>query len=311
MGKMMQISSSAVAGLSAGALFFLVGVLHLGFLFMLLPALPLFYIGLSQGMRPMVTATTIATLCILPIGGLGGVLFFLVFAAWPSLQLARDALANRKADAMLGDNKMTIRQWYPLGMSFVKMACVISLVTLFTCVFLVEGPSVDEQLQNNVREGVQQLEPELQEVMVGLTSTMSFAVIAMSLWLWMLLVYLHGWIAHKMLEKRGTNLRPGFGISAFIMPGWMLQALTLAGVASLFGSANLAFAGKVSLIVLLLPYFLLGMALIHDKVRNSPSGGVILFMLYFFLMAQAWPMLAIAGYGVWHHCREMFFKPTA
>lgn len=292
-----QTASFFLYALASAGLFYLVAVLHLGFLFMMLPSLPVFYVALTQNPRAMLAVSAIAAAFILPVGGVEGALFFLIFSLLPVLVIGGKALQSREST--------TGRQWYPLGLAFVELVSALVLLTVVMSFYYAGAGDINETLRQNIADGTQQLEPEYRSLVLQLSSSAVFMVIAASLWMWLLLAYLHGWIAQKIARSRGRAVRPDFAVTPFAMPHWMLGAMTLAGIASLLGSPTLSFAGKVSLMLLLFPYFLLGMALIHEKSTRLPSRGFVLFMVYFFLLAQAWPALLIAGYGVWHQCRTL------
>lgn len=285
------------AGVTSAVCFYAVAVLRLGFMFMMLPGLPVFYAGLTRGARTMGMAAIIAAALILFMSGLAGGIFFVLFSAAPAYIIVRRAVLCRKSSTQE-------REWFPLGLAFVELVALLALFVVATCFYYASQGGIGEALQRSIAENVQEMEPQVQELLLNLSSSLALIVIAASLWMWLLLAYINGWLAQKLAQTRGKALRPNFAITPFDMPRWMLGALTLSGLASLTGGATVAFAGKISLLLLLFPYFLMGMALIHARAASWPNKGILLFMIYFFLLAQAWPALLIAGFGVWHQLRN-------
>ncbi|MBY0407462.1 MAG: hypothetical protein K2Q01_07200, partial [Rickettsiales bacterium] len=122
-------------------------------------------------------------------------------------------------------------------------------------------------------------------------------------WLWCIMLYAHGWLATRMLAKKGRALRPDFAVSTFPIPLWMLQLLAICALASLIGSDSMRFLGKASLISLMLPYFFLGAAVLREMTGNWPNPRFFLFFVYFMVFTQFWPALIVAALGMWRQIK--------
>ncbi len=145
--------------------------------------------------------------------------------------------------------------------------------------------------------------PDETLIMKSAAERYSFLVFSITGWMWALSLYLHGWVMNRELTRRKKNLRPNLAISIFPPPNWMLSLLFIAAVASTIGGPSLAFWGKSSLILLMLPYFLLGMALIHEQSKKLPNRKIILIFLYVMLFSLLWVVLLVAGYGFYYHVK--------
>jgi polyferredoxin len=54
---------------------------------------------------------------------------------------------------------------------------------------------------------------------------------------------------------------------------------------------------------LMLPYFMLGMALIHEHCKKLPNRKIFLVFLYVMLISLLWAVLIVAGYGFYYHVK--------
>lgn len=291
--------TSFIAGALAAALFYAVAAGGLGFIFMMLPGLPIFYVGFAAGAQAMVIASVTATMLIGMIAALPGAAFFAIFSAAPAFMIVRRAILCKRSEA-------GAQQWFPLGLAFVELSVLLVAFAVSLCFYYASLGGIDALVQRSVSENMQEIDPNMQQLLLNLSSSLTLVVISASLWIWLLLVYVNGWLAHRFARTRGHALRPDFALAPFDMPQWMLGALTLSGITSIVGSETFSFAGKISLLLLLFPYFFSGIALIHEKAAQWPSKGIILFVIYFFLLAQAWPALLIAGFGVWHQLKNLY-----
>ncbi|MDE3038633.1 MAG: hypothetical protein KGJ21_09325, partial [Pseudomonadota bacterium] len=110
-----------VAGILAAALFVFVFGLQLGFLFMFLPSLPLFYIGLGHELRHAFFSALVATVGVAAAAGAPAAILFFIFIGLPACYLARESLKWQP----LQDGK----RWFPIGLIFMRL-------TLYACVLV-------------------------------------------------------------------------------------------------------------------------------------------------------------------------------
>ncbi len=100
----------------------------LGFIFMFLPTLPLFFIGLGKEPRLLACAALAAAIIIASLAGLASMLVFLVLLALPAWYMADRSLRWR----MAADGS---REWMPLGLILIRLTifgCAgLALITLF------------------------------------------------------------------------------------------------------------------------------------------------------------------------------------
>jgi hypothetical protein len=99
--------------------------------------------------------------------------------------------------------------------------------------------------------------------MKWLTGDGSFLLFASTGWSWVLMLYALAALAHGLLESRGLVLRPGLALEPHSLPLWLLGLLSINGGVALLGHGMDRFIAETVFLLLLLPYFLAGLALVH------------------------------------------------
>lgn len=299
-----ELISAGVAGLLSSGLFLVVFGAGLGFLFMFLPTLPLFFLGLSTSARHTHAATGVATLLIGLIAGPASAVLYLVFLGLPTWYFSRKAMAILPA---AGNSK----EWYPVGLIILNLALYASgVVMLMTLYYIGQPGGLPQILAQNIREAFSDLEGDYSDIIEQLATGWSFMMFPLTIWLWGIILFAHAWLANRILVRQSKQSRPDMEVKPFAMPSWMLTLLAIAGLASIIGSPSMAFLGKSSLLTLMLPYFFLGCAQMHQSTQSWPSCRFFMFFVYFMVFTQFWPALLLAGFGLWHQLRGFSHKPV-
>ena len=156
-----------------------------------------------------------------------------------------------------------------------------------------------------VRTAFAPLKSEFGDSIEILAVQWSFLTLSVTVWVWGLALYAHAWAANHLLKRKNHHIRPDMAITPFTMPSWTLSLLGICALASLIGGESSQFLGKCLLIVLALPYFFLGISLIHLASYKWPNRRTLLFIIYFFIFAQLWPVLLVSGVGLAHQIRGL------
>lgn len=287
-------------GLLSAGLFLVVFGLGLGFLFMFLPTLPLFLIGLRGDTNAALASMVIASVGVTIIAGISAAALYLILLGFPAWYICMETLRTRKRHSAHS------HEWLPIGTAFTHL-------TLFACGFLAlvvayytkEPGGITAVLATSISATLTSLPAEFTDAVHKLSTSWSFLIFCVTLWMWALALYGHGWFAHRMLRKRNLSPRHDFSIHPFPMPQWMLGLLAIAALASLIDSDSMRFLGKSTLISLALPYFLAGIGLMHQSSHKWPNRRVLLFFIYFMVFSQFWPALIVAASGLWHQIKHL------
>lgn len=289
--------TALVAGLLSSGLFLVVFGAGLGFLFMFLPTLPLFFLGLSRmgyGYKRSLTAALAGAAGIITaVAGPASAALYLVFLGLPAAYFCRKALLHLPATAGVD------MFWYPLGLIILKLSLWASmLVALMTWYYASLPGGLPQLLTQNIREAFTDLQGNYGDIIESMASAWSFLMFPITIWLWGMLVFAHAWIANRILVKQDKHVRPDMVFKPFVIPSWVLSLLAICALASLIGSPSMSFLGKSTLLSLMLPYFFLGCTIMHRSVRAWPSGRFFLLFVYVLVFTLFWPFLIVAGFGL-------------
>jgi len=284
-----------LAGMLAGGMFLLIIFTKLHPIFSFSASLPLFFIGLRQGHRDAFTAVLTAFLLISIGGGPAPGIFFMLTIGLPAGFMVRQSLLHRDET-----------QWFPIGLIVLSLALyAASIMALIAWYFAYEPGGLEQVIASNIKEAFALMGEQYAAIGESLATSWPFLIFPVTWWLWGLMLYGYAWIAQKILVDRREMLRPGYGIEPFTMPRWMLALLAIGALASLIGSPQMRFLGKSEILILLLPYFFLGIALLHRNVREWPNGRFFLFFVYFLAFSLFWPALLIAGIGLVYQIKNL------
>jgi hypothetical protein len=298
----------AVGGGLASAGLYLVVMADTPFALLLayLALLPLFVIGLGWGTwAGAVAAVTAALVLALVASPKSGLVFALAYAV-PAVLMVRLALRARRAP----DGSVA---WYSIGALVAWLA--IYACGSFTLLALLGGDSEVslaitqlEELLSSVLPGEQQPQAAtLARVIAGY-----FPAIMIASWLIMALV--NAALAQVVLERSSRNLRPRPQAATIELPEWYTAvtagAAALALLAPQLDLTALGFAARNSALALLVPYFFVGLAVVHVWARRWPTKLMILVGFYLFVVLfGGFGMLLVAGLGFmeqWLDLRRRF-----
>ena len=259
-----------------------------------LAQLPLFAVALGMGGLAGVTATGSAAVVVSLVGGVIAGGLFLIVSGVPVMLVGRKALLNRQ-DA---DGKT---EWYPLGL------LVTWMVGMGAGAFVVAGALLaasTEGLEASIRSflglGVDRLmasaaEADRQRILNAIVPWFPAAVV-MS---WLAMVAINAALAQGVLARFGRNLRPSPELADIELPGLLTIVLGIAGAAAVVGPDALGFIGRNLFLILLVPFFFLGLGVVHAVARKfSPQKPFILVAAYAAMLVLGWPVALVAGLGL-------------
>jgi hypothetical protein len=298
----LSLPTAFAYGLFSAALFVLVALLGMGPLMLFLPMLPISYLALAARRREALAASAAGALAIALATTAEAATLYWVFLAFPAWHVACSCLRRTPEG-----------EWQPVTLALLDVALLGCAALLTMTLFYYNesggiGGLVAEQVgreMTRLGEAPGTLAAGEKAALQRLAGEWAFLVFASSLWLWVLMVYAHSWAANRLLAARGQALRPGLALTPCTLPRWLPGLLAIAGFASLAGSPSLQFFGKAALVVLMLPYLLQALALVHTHSKGWPGRPFMLFFLYVMLAGLLWPLLVLAFYGVYDHIKRL------
>ena len=301
---------AVLAGALSAAFYLAVGLGSMGALILAYMAqLPLFAIGLNAGFQAVMVASAVGLMVIvlaLPVSAAG---LFALTTALPVLFLVNRALLSREAD----DGSTA---WYPAGYLLATLNA-IALVLLAAGAVILSGRDggivgAGQALLAEMISGFAEsmgTAPAPTDVIAN--STLAKLLPAIVLTSWQIMVVINGLLAYGALARFGATIRPGEPLTALTLPRWLTVVLAVALLAAL-PPGQIGALGRNAAVVVALPFFFLGLSVIHAVSIRWPGRAFILLGIYLILFVAGWPALIVAVIGVfepWTNLRARLVSP--
>ncbi len=286
-------------GLSAAAsMTFLMGSPAMVFVY--LAPLPLLLVGLGLGTKAGAVAGVTGVIIAGLTGGATTAGLYGLLDALPAALVVRQALMQRPT------GPAGSVQWYPVG-SILGWLTVLGAGIFLTAVLAshaigeagIEG-SVSTYLDRAVTIMVPALgETERATAVARFTPLFPGFVVAS----WLVMTAVNGALAQAVLVRMGRGLRPRTALADLKLPEWMSVLLVASAAVALLGPGELEYIGRNLVIILVVPFFFLGLAVIHTLARHAVPMAMLLAVFYFvfygLLLFTGWTaMMVVAGIGL-------------
>lgn len=293
-----NLIAALLPGLISAGVFLLIIAIGLGFPFLFLSLLPIFSAGLGKSPRLALEAAAVASglIALLTSAIPLGIMFFVFLGlpAWLFSSLAMRALRFGEYTA-----------WYPVGNIMAQLSLyACALICLTALYYLPEEGGISNVINQHIRASFANM-PEYADMVDMLAEQWNFLLFSMLAWMWAIVLYGHAWLANRQLKQKDKAVRQTLAIHVFVMPGWVLYFLLVAALASMIGSESMQFTGKSCFITLLLPYFFLGIAVMHRTCADWPNKKFFLFFIYLMIISQVWMMAIVAAVGFVNHLMQI------
>lgn len=277
----------------------------LGALMFQFTPLPLFAAGLGLGLAGAGFATLTAASAVAAVGGADASLLYILAVAVPVLLFVRFALLHRTTND--GD-----LEWYPPGL-------LLTWLTLYGCggflaIAVIAGAGADG-LQGMISRHVDEFRgmvaqsdeanARVEQIFDSIKLIFPFVVTS---W-WLVVFSVNSVLAQKFLAPRGWSRRPSPDLRTVALPEWLNGVVVAAAVVALVGSGWLGFVAVNIVLILCVPYFLVGLAVLHSVSAAWTGRTAILCAAYLFLLLFGWTALVVVGLGFveyWAGLREKF-----
>ena len=115
---------------------------------------------------------------------------------------------------------------------------------------------------------------------------------------WTLMMLVNGSLAQGILVKYGKNLRPSPSLIDLDASNNFVLLLGLSLVLSFVGVGSLEVLGKNAAFILVFPFFLIGLGMVHHWFQKTsyPTTGLTVF--YFMLFLFLWPAFFLIVLGI-------------
>ena len=270
-----------------------------------LTPLPILLVGLSKGLHFGVIAAALAITIILFTTGPVATSLYCILVAVPVVIIIRQFLINRPAEAF-GQI-----EWYPPGLILSWLTAYgIILITAVTIYFSGdEGgiSGISKHLLNEAFAIVMNVNPSINTPIDRIAAFLPGMLISV----WLLILILNATLAQNFLSKIGYSKRPPPLYREIELPQWLTIGLALSILLS-FASGVSSEIGRNSAPLLSIPFFLLGLTVIHTLSRRVSARGLVLVGAYILLVVVGWISAIIVLLGVleqWVSLRSKFAQP--
>ncbi len=279
----------------------------LGLLLAYFALLPILLIGLSQGPRFASIATIAAIVGAVFLTNIFQGALFAASVALPAWLIVRYAL-------MTTTSQNGTVQWLPIGEVLARLVALGGVVLVLSAITYFDAPgglpkTIETFLDKMISTRIQFNAPADRHLLVKRLVPI-FPAITVSSWVLMTLV--NSVLAQSILIKAGKNLRPAVQYSKISAPEWIYWGVVGAGTLALIGSGSFEYVGRNLSIALSIPFFLVGLAVVHTLVRHLRSPGIALAAFYFFMVISSWAIFVAAIIGffeAWNQLRLRFNQP--
>lgn len=262
---------------------------------------PIVATGLALGFMPAAVAAAIAAVLVaLGSPGVGALSLFILTSALPVLVIVYFAIQNRIRDGEGEDGSV---EWYPVGrlLGWLTVLALVAFVAAYL-VFLgaengVRGAT--ETYLRNVLGALRNVQADAAAV-DQLITTMAAIFPAVAAASWLLMIVVNGVMAQKFLTASGKNLRPIPAYSEIEAPIWLAAVVIFGALVAIFGG-NAGFFGINVMLIGTIPFFFIGLAVLHSISAAWPGRLFLLIGAYLFLVLLVWPAAIIALLGLIEH----------
>jgi len=292
-GGLSAVASMAFLTGTPGALFFAY-----------LATLPIFMVAFSMG--PV--AATVAGLSGFVFAALlGGTLSAGIYGmvhALPAWLVSRQSLLQSTTPNGQAN-------WFPVGSILGSLSLFCAGFLTGTGLFVMSNvDTLRDMVGQYLHEAFSFMAPamtgaELQAVVDMLASIFPGAMGAS----WVLMLVINALVAQSVLVRLGKNLRPSPRLADMILPQWLAWPMVIMAAIGLLASGDIRYVAQNAAIVLAVPYFFLGIAVVHWAVRRLTFATPLLVGFYLILFLSGWALLLVAALGMaeqWAGLRDRF-----
>ena len=262
---------------------------------------PIVATGLALGFMPAAVAAAVAAVLV-AVGspGVGALSLFVLTSAFPVLLIVHFAIQNRVRD---GEGEDGAVEWYPLGrlLGWLTILALAAFVIAYLVFMGAENGvrGATETYLRNVLGALRGVQADTAAI-DQLISTMAIVFPAVAAASWILMIVVNGVMAQKFLTASGNNLRPMPVYSETEGPVWPAAVIAFGALMTIFGG-NAGFFGINLMMIGAIPFFFIGLAVLHSISAAWPGRLLLLIGAYLFLVLLVWPAAILALLGLIEH----------
>jgi len=270
-----------------------------GIVFSYIAPLPLMAVGLWRGTWAGLVAGLAAMAAVAGVAGVVSSLPFGIAVVLPSLVVVRQALLWRtNADGGV--------EWYPPGLVLGWLTAIAAALILIGAA-MVSGTASGGEMGGVQAWVTDTIGKTLGILAPTLTDEQRHAALvwwvplfpAMVAGSWVVMATANAAAAQGLLTRFGRNRRPTPVYRELALPAWLGAALAVASVMGGLTGGDLGYLARSVAVVTLMPFVLLGLAVVHGWAAGRPGARMLLAVVYGVLfLASTWALIPMAGLGL-------------
>ncbi len=264
-----------------------------------LTPLSFFYLGLRYGLQQASVAVGVFFILSMALFGLPIAIASAIIFGLPSLFLTRMSLLSRQNDPSAPDD----HEFYPASRLLLWTLALSLILTLgLFGLFIDQSGGLPGVMLTVFTQS-----PEMITIL-GNSDFLSISDAALSLMLntiiisssasWILSIFGSLLLAQKLCQNSGQNLRSPFTLKSMHFGDWLLLALLISGAGVYFTSGAWSVFFATIAASFIIPYFLLGLVIIHAISWPRSGRMLILVSVYVVLLAYVWFIIPVAILGI-------------
>ncbi|MDA0305708.1 MAG: DUF2232 domain-containing protein [Proteobacteria bacterium] len=295
MPKEMLIAIGAGLFSAIGATSFLMHVPG-AMIFVYLATLPLFASGFALGPRAVGISAATGFMATGLLGGNMAAGFFGITLALPAWLMVRQLLLRQPLADDANEDKV---QWFPPGEVLCWLTLLAAAVFTMVAAYGFGGDqtlsaSVSSSLQAVLKEFAPTMTPQQHEMATEIMAPLFPGFVGVS---WLMMIIVNATLGQNLLVKMQKNIRPTPAYIDLQLPNWISLPLIASALLALIGSGEIEYTGRNLVIILAVPFFFLGLSVVHTFARKWGYPQVMLVVFYVILVLSAWVVLAVAALG--------------
>ncbi|MBK8175009.1 MAG: DUF2232 domain-containing protein [Rhodospirillales bacterium] len=263
-------------GLSGAAVLAALSGAPVGILLVYLAPLPLLMVGLGLGAGAFGFAAAAGLSVALIFGGYAGAGLYGGMHVIPSWLIVQQALRPRLTSA---------DGWQPIGTVLASLTLLVAFVVLATAWSSRSDvgleASIGAMLSAAIDGTLTSMDENARHLLVRELAPLFLGFSAVS---WLAMLVINAALAQSLLVARDWNLRPRPNWSDIRVPSWLEWVLVGSAATALVAGGDLAFLARNIAVVLLTPYFFVGLACAHVIARRTPMPVLALGCFYVVLL---------------------------
>ena len=311
-GPMASVVGSILAGAVSAALLAL-ALRHpesLSIFLAYLTVLPLFVAGLGAGGLAALVASFTGTAGLYLTGPSNFAFMYAFIFAVPTIVLTMLALRLRPdVEPVAGQPAV---QWFPEGRLLTALSIYPCLIFALLMGLLRGYPGgllrlTTDAFKDVATQLMAQLPPADGDVIHAALDRLAQIAPALVGTTWICIFLVSMAVAQVVLQRQNWQLRPGFSLASLQVPGWLIYLVAATGLVGAFAPPPFDYFGTNLSLMLGLPFFFVGLAIVHCWAGRSKWPRLTLTVFYLVVALLVWLVLLIAALGIvdqWANFRQ-------